>query len=199
MATLAAPPGALVERTERSTGTGASGEMRSTSPQMERSSITSPITRMCNAANPLSTRERMRDCSFTTIPSSSQIKSRFRDWPILRGARGNSIFPSATAYGEQVTKIQRCPSPDNADTAPRHQMGPGDRLAGDHVPAALDRRLIGVEGRRGGRVYHHGVRLPRSGAILPLGLSPPDVAAAQSIDRHLPFHRRHADPAAVAH
>ncbi len=97
IATLAAPPGALVVRTERSTGTGASGEMRSTSPQMERSNITSPITNTRRAANPLSIRERRRDCSFTSIPSSSQIRSRSRDWPILRGTWDRSIHPTVTA------------------------------------------------------------------------------------------------------
>ena len=34
---------------------------------------------------------------------------------------------------------------------------------------------------------------------LPRGYPPSPVAAAESTDRHLPFHRRHADPAAVAH
>ena len=44
MATLAAPPGTRVVCMERSTGTGASGEIRSTVPHTYRSSITSPIT-----------------------------------------------------------------------------------------------------------------------------------------------------------
>ncbi len=44
MATLAAPPGRSFCQVARTTGTGASGEMRSTSPQMYLSSITSPTT-----------------------------------------------------------------------------------------------------------------------------------------------------------
>jgi len=43
-ATLAAPPGMKLSRSKSTTGTGASGEMRATRPQMNWSSMTSPIT-----------------------------------------------------------------------------------------------------------------------------------------------------------
>src|SRR5204863_3738199 len=41
---LAAPPGMKLSRSNSTTGTGASGEMRETRPQMNWSSITSPMT-----------------------------------------------------------------------------------------------------------------------------------------------------------
>src|SRR6185503_2413251 len=44
-ATLAAPPGMKLSRWKSTTGTGASGEMRFTRPQMNWSSMTSPTTR----------------------------------------------------------------------------------------------------------------------------------------------------------
>ena len=43
-ATFAAPPGIKLSRSKSTTGTGASGEMRDTPPQMNWSSITSPTT-----------------------------------------------------------------------------------------------------------------------------------------------------------
>src|SRR6266568_7876100 len=43
-ATFAAPPGMKLSRSKSTTGTGASGEMRDTQPQMNWSSITSPTT-----------------------------------------------------------------------------------------------------------------------------------------------------------
>jgi len=45
-ATLAAPPGMKLSRTKSTIGTGASGEIRATWPQMNWSSITSPTTRI---------------------------------------------------------------------------------------------------------------------------------------------------------
>src|SRR5277367_2972202 len=192
MATLAAPPGELVVRTERSTGTGASGEMRSTSPQMERSSMTSPITRMRKAANPLSISSRSLDCSFKSISSSSQINSTYCDWPILRRARHNT-------YGDRVTQIQCYQGPADTNPASQHQVGPLYPVAGRSLPAALDRRHLRSEGGWVGDIYHYGLRVCWPGHALPLGIPAPDVAAAQPVDRHLPLHRRHADPAVVAH
>ncbi len=109
------------------------------------------------AANPLSIRERRRDCSFTSISSSSQIRSRSCDWPILRGARDEALS-FETAYGEQATNFRRCQGPDDADTPPRHQVGPGNRLAGHLKPAALDCRYLRSEGGRLGSLYHHRLR-----------------------------------------
>ena len=59
MATLAAPPGRSFCQVARTTGTGASGEMRSTSPQMYLSSITSPTTSTRALRHPDSTRAIM--------------------------------------------------------------------------------------------------------------------------------------------
>ena len=59
-ATLAAPPGMKLSREKSTTGTGASGEMRDTPPQMNWSSITSPTTRtrvFCAAAKICRARE----------------------------------------------------------------------------------------------------------------------------------------------
>src|ERR1700677_4187663 len=139
MATLAAPPGEFVVRTERSTGTGASGEMRSTCPQTERSSMTSPTTRMRKAANPLSISSRSLDCSFKSISSSSQINSTYCDWPILREARHNT-------YGDRVTQIQCYQGPAESNLAAQHKMGPRYLVAWRFVLAALGRRSIGSEG-----------------------------------------------------
>ena len=70
------------------------------------------------------------------------------------------MIPTA-AYGKQVTKIQRSQGPDDADTAPRHQMGPRDPLAGHTIPAALGRHsLRGKPGRVGG--IHHACLLHSS-------------------------------------
>ena len=50
-ATLAAPPRALVSRVTATTGTGASGEILPTFPQMYSSSMMSPTTRSRQARN----------------------------------------------------------------------------------------------------------------------------------------------------
>ena len=64
-ATLAAPPGMKLSRSNSTTGTGASGEMRETRPQMNWSSITSPMT---------STRVRAAACRIRRTRSTGRSR-----------------------------------------------------------------------------------------------------------------------------
>src|SRR5580658_9435600 len=66
MATLAAPPGRSLRCAARTIGTGASGEIRSTSPQIYLSSITSPTTRACTCCQSRST-SRITSCMLSII------------------------------------------------------------------------------------------------------------------------------------
>jgi hypothetical protein len=186
MATLAEPPGALVVRTERSTGTGASGEMRSTSPQMERSSITSPMTRMRRAANPLSIREKARlffhqhflkphspstaTSSMTPVPIIAK-KSPSCDWPILRGPGSGISFPASMAIKFPKSRVVRARMMRILRPATKWAASPSGWA---HLCLLLwiADAATGVEGWAAGRRFSPRLLFLCSGPALPLGLPP---------------------------
>src|SRR4029450_3262838 len=73
-ATFAAPPRRYSSRSNRTTGTGASGEMRSTRPIMNWSSMTSPMTVILRPANPdsRSATRHLRLCRRRLRPRGSE-------------------------------------------------------------------------------------------------------------------------------
>src|ERR1017187_5887110 len=104
-ATLAAPPGKYDSPVTFTTGTGASGEIRDTLPQMYSSSIRSPITRMRRPANPA-----ISACMRATS-SSVDI--------------GSGDFPYAFADGKGIAGKRRARAltghDDEREPRPRHQ------------------------------------------------------------------------------
>src|ERR1017187_7072271 len=70
-ATLAAPPGKYDSPVTSTTGTGASGEIRDTLPQMNSSSMRSPTTRIRLPANPANNRLKRTISPSACIPGSA--------------------------------------------------------------------------------------------------------------------------------
>src|ERR1017187_1951296 len=144
-ATLAAPPGKYDSPVTFTTGTGASGEIRDTLPQMYSSSIRSPITRMRRPANPA-----ISACMRATS-SSVDI--------------GSGDFPYAFAAGKGIAGKRRARAlaghDDEREPGPRHQRiepAPGpdgliENLQHRFVDAlGSEQPAVGQPGRRPGFV-----------------------------------------------
>ncbi len=125
--------------------------------------------------------------------------------PLLRLAyttrNPGQFYPAATVYGDQVSTIQCSSGPRLMRILRPHTKW--GRMTVWLGSLSLLLWMADALRSKAGRMGDH---LPPSSSAffalvlgLPLGLPPAALAAAQSVDRHLPLHRRHADPAAVAH
>ena len=89
-ATLAAPPGMKLSLSSCTTGTGASGEIRRTDPQMNSSSITSPTTRIL-------VREAPEISSFSRF--ALRVLGAMDDIPFIRNDPVRVEMPASRAVG----------------------------------------------------------------------------------------------------
>src|SRR2546426_7367695 len=138
-ATFAAPPGMKLSRSKSTTGTGASGEMRDTQPQMNWSSITSPITstRVRRAARRMRrTRLEDRNPGFMAEREFSFQKRSERTRRPCRGELGGQ-----TDFKGGPARVNRHPERDgHANRIARH----GDGRVDERGISAHFQRFRGV-------------------------------------------------------
>ncbi len=134
-ATLAAPPGRLNSRSSSRTGTGASGEMRVTRPIMKWSSITSPMTTRCVAADAVEQvegararqRREQRDVDHGRPPSRSAAKGRVTS---TRNSMRNSESPKLYSKRPAASMAATAASPPAASDGCRVRAQSPPRAAG---------------------------------------------------------------------
>src|SRR5271165_5004632 len=156
MAALAAPPGRSSRRVARTTGTGASGEMRSTSPQTYWSSITSPTTSTGTPCHPASISSRT---SREIIEHSGAFELVFR--------RHGDVDPLAQHVAEQGVHLLHA-----RGVRGRHVKAEVGQLRHSPVAAAAHGYRAGVQlmrtsqrrtnvgtAARGGNSHHNIARL----------------------------------------